>query len=288
MKQFSIALVMAGAMLWISILMPAVAGAQGAKRSITRIAGEVYRFQNNFHYSVFAVTPKGVIATDPINAEAARWLKAELKRRFNKTVRYLIYSHDHRDHIAGGEVFADTAVIVAHHRAKETIIGEKRPTAVPQVTFKKRATIELGGTTVELIYTGPNHSNNMIVVRFPKERILYAVDFIPVDGVAFRDFPDAYMPGWIKSLQRVERLDFDILAPGHGKMGRKHHVAQFRRYLEDLRNQVLTQARAGKSLEETKKLVNLEKYSKWSGYKNWAQLNIEGMYRLVQGHRRGN
>lgn len=288
MKQFSIALVMAGAMLWISILMPAVAGAQGAKRSITRIAGEVYRFQNNFHYSVFAVTPKGVIATDPINAEAARWLKAELKRRFNKTVRYLIYSHDHRDHIAGGEVFADTAVIVAHHRAKETIIGEKRPTAVPQVTFRKRATIELGGTKVELIYTGPNHSNNMIVMLFPKERILYAVDFIPVDGVAFRDFPDSYMPGWIKSLQRVERLDFDILAPGHGKMGRKHHVAQFRKYLEDLRNQVLTQARAGKSLRETKELVNLEKYSKWGGYKNWAQLNIEGMYRLVQGHRRGN
>ena len=81
MKQFSIALVMAGAMLWISILMPAVAGAQGAKRGITRIAGEVYRFQNNFHYSVFAVTPKGVIATDPINAEAARWLKVSFSMK---------------------------------------------------------------------------------------------------------------------------------------------------------------------------------------------------------------
>ena len=44
-------------------------------REITKIAGEVYRFRNNFHYSVFAVTPAGVIATDPINADAAKWLR---------------------------------------------------------------------------------------------------------------------------------------------------------------------------------------------------------------------
>ena len=39
-------------------------------REITKIAGEVYRFRNTNHYSVFAVTPAGIIATDPINAEA--------------------------------------------------------------------------------------------------------------------------------------------------------------------------------------------------------------------------
>jgi len=33
------------------------------------IAGDFYRFQNQFHFSVFLVTtPKGIIATDPINA----------------------------------------------------------------------------------------------------------------------------------------------------------------------------------------------------------------------------
>ena len=71
-------------------------------REITKIAGEVYRFRNNAHYSVFAVTPAGVIATDPINADAARWLKDEIQKRFNQPVRYVIYSHDHADHISGG------------------------------------------------------------------------------------------------------------------------------------------------------------------------------------------
>ncbi len=160
-------------------------------REITRITGEVYRFRNNFHYSVFAVTPDGIIATDPIDADAARWLKRELKRRFNKPVRYLIYSHDHADHISGGEVFTDTAVVVAHERAKEKVIGEKRPTAVPTVTFRDTMTIELGGTVVELVYVGKNHSDNSIVMRFSRERVLFAVDFIPIEMVAYRDFPDA-------------------------------------------------------------------------------------------------
>ena len=50
---------------------------QEPRRTITQIAGDLYRFQNNFHYSVFLVTPEGVIATDPIDAEAAEWLRVE-------------------------------------------------------------------------------------------------------------------------------------------------------------------------------------------------------------------
>jgi len=257
-------------------------------REITPIAGDVYRFRNNNHYAVFAVTPAGIIATDPINAEAAQWLKAELQKRFSQPVKYLIYSHDHADHISGGAVFADTAIVVAHENAKSAIVNEKRPTAVPQVTFSDRLSLDLGGTVVELSYTGRNHSDNSIVMRFPKERILFAVDFIPVASVAFRDFPDAYVEDWIESLKRVEQLDFDILAPGHGPLGKKEHVGMFRDYLADLRGAVLKYAREGKSLDDMKSLIKMEKYAKWAGYEQMLQLNIEGMYQHVQMHRRGN
>ena len=256
-------------------------------REISKITGEVYRFRNANHYSVFAVTPAGVIATDPINADAARWLRAEITRRFNQPVRYLIYSHDHADHISGGEVFADTAVVVAHHNAKAVIVGERRPTAVPQVTFGDQMTIELGGTVVELRYVGRNHSDNSIVMRFPRERLLFAVDFIPVNSYAFRSFPDAYMPDWIDSLRVVEAMDFDVLAPGHGPLGTKANVVMFREYLQDLRAEVTRHAREGKSVDEIKQLVTLPKYAAW-GPKDWFPLNIEGMYRLVQANRLGN
>ncbi|HEX6112930.1 MAG TPA: MBL fold metallo-hydrolase, partial [Geminicoccaceae bacterium] len=80
---------------------------QQAQREITKVAGDLYRFQNNFHVSVFLVTPEGVIVTDPMDAEAAAWLREQIGERFDQPIRYAIYSHDHADHIAGGEVFKE-------------------------------------------------------------------------------------------------------------------------------------------------------------------------------------
>jgi len=258
------------------------------QREITPIKGDLYRFRNAGHFSVFLVTPAGIIVTDPIDADAARWLKAELAQRFAKPVKYLIYSHDHSDHISGGEVFADTAVVIAHENAKAVILGERRPTAVPDLTFSDRLTVELGGKKVELLYLGKNHSDNSIVMRFPDERVLFAVDFIPVKSLPFRDFPDGYIDEWIESLRKAEALDFDILAPGHGELGRKEDVRALRAYLEALREQVLGHLRDGKSVDEIKQLVKMEKYSGWGNYNNYLPLNIEGMARHLQMHRLPN
>ena len=270
-----------------ALLAPNVLHAQ-AKRAITHIAGDLYRFQNNFHYSVFLVTPDGVIVTDPINVEAAIWLEAEIAERFNQPVKYLILSHDHTDHSSGGEVFADTATVIAHERAKTAITAEGRPTAVPDITFSDRMTVELGGKRVELIYTGRNHSDNSIVMLFPEERTLFAVDFVSVKRLPFRNLSDAYYPDWIDSLRRVERLDFDILAPGHGAMGTKQDVADHRRYHEDLYDAVVVAARAGQSLEQMQASITLENYKDWGAWADWRELNIEGVHARVVLQRRGN
>ena len=265
-----------------------VASAQQAPtRAITNISGDLYRFQHNFHFSVFYVTDAGIIATDPISADAAEWLKAELQSRFDQPVKYLIYSHDHADHISGGEVF-DNATVIAHAQAKADIVGEQRPTAVPSITFEDELTVELGGKTVELKFLGRNHSDNMIVMHFPAERTLFAVDFIPVKSVAFRDFTDGFVEEWIDSLKAVEAMDFDILAPGHGPMGGKGDVTAFREYMEDLYSQVLAAVRAGMTLEETQAAVDLSKYAEWGQYEAWAPMNIAGAYREISTYRVGN
>lgn len=262
--------------------------AQDPQRSITRIAGDLYRFQNKFHFSVFLVTPAGIIATDPIDADAARWLKAELASRFSVPVKYLVYSHDHRDHIAGGEVFAPEATVVAHENARATIIGEKRPTAVPDVTFSDRMTLTLGGKTVELVYPGRSHSDNSIVMRFPEERALFVVDFISVNRLPYMDLNDAYFPDWIAAVEKVESMDFDILVPGHGPLGTKADATAHREYLQALYDEVLAAARAGRSLDEMKKTITLDRFKDFGMYDKWRELNIEGMYRQIALHRRGN
>jgi glyoxylase-like metal-dependent hydrolase (beta-lactamase superfamily II) len=84
------------------------------QRAIVNVTGQLYRVQNDNHYTVFLVTPEGIIMSDPINRDFARWLKAEIATRFKVPVRYVLYTHRDWDHASGGVVFADTAEFVGH------------------------------------------------------------------------------------------------------------------------------------------------------------------------------
>ena len=255
---------------------------------ITQLTGDVYLFKHRFHQSIFIITPQGVIVTDPISSDAAAWLKAKIKTLTDQSVRYVIYSHHHNDHITGGHAFADTALFVSHAAARPRILQAADPEVpTPDVTFTDRMSIDLGGKHVELIYTGRNHSDNSLVVLLPQDRLLFAVDFIPVETVAYRALPDGYPDEWIDSLKKVEDLDFDTLVPGHGKIGTKEHVHLFREYLQDLRAAVREQVQQGASLEEAKQHLQLPKYQRWARYAEWFPENVEGMYRYLSEQQKG-
>jgi glyoxylase-like metal-dependent hydrolase (beta-lactamase superfamily II) len=95
---------------------PSSAQAQPARaapqRSITHVAGDLYRFQDNAHYGVLLVTSNGVVVADPLNTDTAQWLKGEIASRFNNAkVAVVLYSHFHGDHAAGADAFPDARVL---------------------------------------------------------------------------------------------------------------------------------------------------------------------------------
>lgn len=106
----------------IAAAVPALAQ-QPPARGIVNVTGQLYRAQNVNHYTVFLVTPEGVIMSDPINRDFARWLKAEIATRFRVPVRYVLYTHRDWDHASGGAVFADTAEFVAHRNMLAALAG---------------------------------------------------------------------------------------------------------------------------------------------------------------------
>src|SRR5438552_1495445 len=188
----------------------------------TRVEGtdNVYIFRAGNHQSMFVVTSAGVIATDPIGygrPEMVTTYVDEIRKVTNKPIKYLIYSHHHFDHIAGGKPFKDAgATIIAHKRAKERLVALKDPhTVLPDETMDKSRTIRLGTTTLELTYVGLNHSDSSIVMRLPKDKILFAVDFIPVGTMPGRAMIDSYPIEWEDSLKKVLAMDWDTLIPGH-------------------------------------------------------------------------
>jgi glyoxylase-like metal-dependent hydrolase (beta-lactamase superfamily II) len=105
--------------------------AQQTPRGIVNITGQLYRAQNNNHYTVLLVTPEGIIMSDPINREFGRWLKAEIASRFKVPVRYVLYTHRDWDHASGGVVFADTAEFIGH---QNMLVALAPPAGNPPLT----------------------------------------------------------------------------------------------------------------------------------------------------------
>ena len=249
-------------------------------RSITHLSGDVYRFQNNAHYSVFMVTDEGVIATDPISPDAAQWLNREIQSRFNQPVKYVLYSHDHWDHASGGAAFSD-ASIVAHANAVPHIQASDQPIALPDITFTNELTLSLGGKSVQLYYLGSSHSDNLVYMLFPDAGVLFGVDAISVNRLPFQNMAGTDIDGVIGSISALEQMDVDIVSPGHGEVGTLADLAAHREYLEQLKEQVANLMREGNSLEEIQAHVTMEEYSRWGSYDGWQQPNVEGMYNYL-------
>lgn len=272
--------------------------AQTAQRPLfatTKVDGtnNVYIFRYENHQSMFVVTKAGVIATDPISLRrpAAKAYIEEIRKITKAPIKYVIYSHAHYDHIAGGQPFKDVgATFIAHRNAKARIV-ELKPAdvVVPDQVVDKQKTITLGGTTLQLIYVGKNHSDSMLVMRLPKEKIVFVVDLIPLTGIQFREMADTYIPDIEQSLKKIIALDWDVLIAGHpGPGGRQTGTKDDARnqlaYLQDLSAAVKKAISEGKSYADAEKEIKLPKYEKWGGYDAFLQMNIERYYDF---HNRG-
>ena len=106
---------------------PAAPAAQAPQIETKKVEGtdNVYTFRNQNSQAMFIVTPAGVIVTDPISygrPQAAKTYLEEIRKITKAPIKYLIYSHHHYDHIAGGKVFKDEgAAVVAHRRARDRL-----------------------------------------------------------------------------------------------------------------------------------------------------------------------
>lgn len=249
-----------------------LAQAQEPKQAVTQIKGDVYRFQNNFHFSIFVVTDDGVIATDPINSDASAFLQGEITKLTDAPVTHLIYSHSHGDHASGGAEFADTAIVIAQQNAPEQIDGVR-----PTIRFAEKMRIEHGGKTIELTSLGSGHGQDLIAMVIRPENVAFVVDAVSVNRLPFRDFPGTDIAGVIQQIKTVEALDFEILATGHGAMGTKADATVHREYVEELMAAVKEGLKSGSTVDQLVESLDLSKYAEWGSYKQWREPNIRGM-----------
>lgn len=279
-----------GASLGAALTPPSPAPAQQPEAGVEELAPGVYLFTYEAHRSLFVVTPRGVVATDPQSPErAAAYLEA-IRGVTDRPVRYILYSHHHADHVSGAEVLRrgreGRVPIIAHARARAAIeAGRAGAVVPPDIVFDREFALHLDGITVRGLYLGRSETDNNIAVLVPERGVLFSVDNVTVRALPWREMADGYPLEWIETLRRMEELDFEILAPGHGPVGSREDVVALRRYLEELRDAVAAELEAGATLEQIQERVSLPAYAHWQRYEEHLPLNVAGMYRALTGAR---
>jgi cyclase len=215
----------------------------------------------------YIVTGEGVILIDtPMLPTDARHWRAEIQRRTDQRIIYIISTDHHRGHIVGNQHFP-TARIIAHEFAWKNIKSygdsfrtrllnlyrERIPEAVeewkndlqiiePEITFTNRTILFKGDKEIHIIPLG-GHTEATTVVYLPQEGILFAGDLVVTDRPPF--LSQGNTKQWLQALTYLRKLPYDILVPGHGALTGKEATERMSEFLRLVRRKVRSAYRAG-------------------------------------------
>ena len=192
-----------------------------------------------------------VVVEAPLNEERSLAVLGEVSKLIpNKPVRYVVNTHHHFDHSGGLRTYlAQGATIVTHQANKEYyeqvlfnpaprtlqpdrfstyypyFSGGRRP--LPIETVNQKFVISDGVRVLDLYpVAGLDHAATMLMVYFPKEKILVNADLYspPAQGTA----PPAANPNIRTLQQNIQRLKLDVAqhVPIHGIVGPNNTFAQ--------------------------------------------------------------
>ncbi len=205
---------------------------------------------------------------------------ADIKKTTKKPIKYVLDTHHHGDHAYGNAVWAkEGAQIVAHKNAARLLksSGPKQwedaakdredvknsTLKQPDITFDDE--YELKDETQHVVFKhfGHMHTAGDASAYLPKHKILCTGDAC-VNG-AFNYMGHSNSASWIKCLDAMDKLDIDIICPGHGKPARKDLLAKEKRYFTELRAAVKKGIDDKKSVADITAALDLPWYKEWTG-----------------------
>jgi hydroxyacylglutathione hydrolase len=151
-------------------------------------------------------------------------------------VDLIIVTHSHPDHLEGLEAFRDKSVKIAINREEQRYLKENgkllfEMMGLPMPPFRidfylKEGELRLGKETFH-VYQTPGHTPGSLSIHWPERRALFTGDLVFYEGIGRTDFPEGNPRLMRESLERMSRLDTELLLPGHGEVVRgKEFVLQ--------------------------------------------------------------
>ena len=205
---------------------------------VEEIKDGLYWVTDGAYNTMFLTTGEGVITVDAPPSIGQNYLKA-IAEVTDEPVKYVIYSHSHRDHIGAANMFPKNATIIAQKETASFLTQRNDPNRpVPTITFDDKYTLEVGNQKLELAYNGPMHEPGNIFIYAPKQKVLMAVDLVFPGWTPFKDLAMAHdVPSFLAAPDKILEYDFDTYIGGHlTRLGTSEDVMTQKEYFQDIQN----------------------------------------------------
>jgi cyclase len=198
----------------------------------------------------FAVTSDGIVMIDAPGQkpfEALEWKKEIAK---HGDIVYIINTDHHIDHCVGNYFFSGD--IIVHEETMKKLLAEDRMEGLkafvkmigppsqflmeimekgyyfikkPKFTYRDKMNIYLGDEVFELIPM-QGHTEYETIVYMPRKKVLFAGDNVCTSGIP--NMSESRPMEWLEALKAMEKMDIEVLVPGHGKIGDMDSIKRFR------------------------------------------------------------
>jgi metallo-beta-lactamase class B len=184
-----------------------------------------------------------VICSSPFDTQATRTMLRWIRGAMAPGRIIAINTHFHLDGTAGNEAYAEAGVETYATDLTQRLLAERGAQirdgaasamkgsalasrvlmtrivpATHTIKAAEGAVFTIGGEPVRVIYPGPAHSPDNVVVHFPARGILFGGCMIKT-GSSIGNTADADLGHWEAAVRSVEPLGARIVVPGHGPVG---------------------------------------------------------------------
>ena len=248
----------------------------------------------------FIIGAVAVAVIDPGGSfEEGAALRAAVRVRTDRPIRYVILTHVHPDHIFGAAAFRDDHPDFVGHaklpgalaqrgdyyvRRLHSALGDEASgteIVVPTVLVSDRLDLDLGHRRLTLRAHGPAHTDNDLTIFDQKTRTLWLADLLFVDRIPVID---GSLVGWLKELDELTAIPADRAVPGHGPVSVPWPAAAEpeRRYLEAVAHDTRAAIRSGIGIANAYRQVANSERGNWLLFDDYHPRNVTASYKELE------